>query len=80
MSLGASRSVKKHDYSTQHSVQLVESDRERLPMVLLLQDQHFSKLFALLHQLSNFTWDSDAMVGCLYQEFASFYLDEYIFM
>ena len=53
VSLGASRPPRKQDGSVSVSY-LSPPDRSKLPMMLLLQESHFSRLFNLLQQLSNF--------------------------
>ncbi|XP_041355094.1 ubiquitin carboxyl-terminal hydrolase 34-like isoform X3 [Gigantopelta aegis] len=60
VSVGASRQPRKLD-GTLPSSSLPSPPRERLPMIILLQEPHFDNLFMLLQQLGDWEFEFSAM-------------------
>lgn len=58
VSPGGSRPPRRHDGSTPPSF-LPPPDRSKIPMMLLLEQRHFARLFSLLQQLSAFECGQD---------------------
>lgn len=64
VSVGASRQPKKLDGSVPSSCLPVPA-RDKLPMVLLLQEPHFDNLFTLLEKLSDMSTELQDLVCVL---------------